>query len=489
MFGFEPYLILAITILIDIAVALHILTTKHDEPASAILWLFVVFTFPMVGMALYLLFGINHVRTLGSKIASFSHHLKTEKIIKEALIRENSFVYQNYPKDTHDINYQKTLDRLLPKTKPLFGNKVTLLQDGTSAYPEMLDTIKAAKKYIHLQSYIIKNDATGKELMDALLNKANQGVEVKVIYDAFGSLKAVLSFFFRKYQRKIALFKIRPFTLINLLAPWRIQLRNHRKLLIVDGKTAFIGGINISAENDLRVSRRDKYIHDLHCKIQGPALLTLQISFLRDWHYATRIPLEKLLTLDYFPKQSVQGEAIVRVIHSGPGQHYGATEKIFSTAATNSTSSLWIMTPYFIPDRSFLKTLRMAHARGVDVKIILPKHNNQHLAKLASNSLYKNLLLDGVKIFEKPGNFSHSKAMLIDNKWAVMGSSNCDIRSFLLNYELDFVAEDTEFIKNLSTQFKDSLAASEEITLTKISKKKHYTILLENICSLLTPIM
>ncbi|MFA7232195.1 MAG: phospholipase D-like domain-containing protein, partial [Victivallaceae bacterium] len=348
-----------------------------------------------------------------------------------------------------------------------------------------------AKHSIRMQSFIIMNDPVGREIFDALAKRAEHGVDVKVLYDSFGSAKAYFSYFFHRYtHQRLKNLKIRAFSPINIFTPWRIQLRNHRKLLIIDGNVAFIGGINISEDN-ARFSKvpRRKYIHDLHCRITGPAVSELQFVFLKDWLYSTKGKILNESLLDDFPVPEAQGDDIIRVVNSGPGQNPEASQSVFFTAAATAQKSLWIMTPYFVPGRSFIKALCITAARGVDVKIIVPKNNNHFFVALASQSLYRTLLSHGVKIYNKKGIFSHAKAMIVDGEWGFMGSSNCDVRSFKLNYELDFCVESGLFIDKLYKQFEFELTESEEILLENIHNSSLSKQLLENICALMAPVL
>jgi cardiolipin synthase len=277
---------------------------------------------------------------------------------------------------------------------------------------------------------------------------------------------------------------------INLLAPWRIQLRNHRKLLVVDGRIGFIGGINISSENVRRhTSLREEYIHDLHCKVLGPAVGELQLSFMRDWSFAAKMPPSEIFTGEYFPSIDECGNSIMRVVYTGPGQNPSASEKVFFTAASTAKKYIWIMTPYFVPDKPFIRAVKMAEARGVDVRVIVPKNNNHWYVDYACKSLYRTLLESGVRIFEKTGTFSHVKAMIVDGEWGQMGSSNCDVRSFKLNFELDFAVYCGEFMRDLHAQFEEELEESEEVFLSSVLRKKKHVELVENLCSLLTPVL
>ncbi|MCP3968617.1 MAG: cardiolipin synthase [Lentisphaerae bacterium] len=484
----------AVYLPIQLALAAHILFTKHEETSSAMMWLLVIILLPVAGIFFYLLLGINNLKNRGSSFKKIQEKVDNskEKYLGKAINDYLNNLRQFIPKkNILSHSHNRMLDRLLPERAPLSGNNLELLCDGTMAYPRMLQDINNAKHSIRMQSFIIMNDPVGKEIFDALEKRAKAGLDVKVLYDSFGSCKAYFSHFFHRYaHKKNPNLKIRAFSPINIFVPWRIQLRNHRKLLVIDGKIAYIGGINISQENArfTKVPRR-KYIHDLHCRVSGPAVTSLQFTFLKDWVYATRSQFLEESAPEDFPVQGEQGNSIVRIIDSGPGQNYQGSQKAFYTAALTAKRSLWIMTPYFVPDSSYVKTLCMTAARGVDVRLIVPQNNNHVFVALATQSLYRTMLLSGVRIFEKRGLFSHAKALMVDEEWAFMGSSNCDIRSFQLNYELDFCVERGSFISDLNKQFLEELAESDEVTLSHVENKNFRKQLLENLCALLTPIL
>jgi len=483
----------AVLLLISLATAAHILLNPHEEPVGTAWWLFVVFSFPLLGLILYLFFGINRIRTRGLRIR-LAHELmrgQRDDPMHRALAAHLA-EQRRYALPAGHPAYgpeQRMLDRLLPDTVPLTGNLVELMEDGTAAYPRMLEEIRAARQTIHLQSYIFMNDEAGAMVMAALAEKARDGVRVKLLYDRFGSFATMCSRFFGQFMRNQPNLEVHPFSHFNLRSPWRVQLRNHRKVLIIDGRTAFIGGINISRDNDLRLGRPPRHIHDLHCLIRGPAVGELQFSFLRDWHYVSGVPPAELFREEYFPLLEQAGETVVRVIASGPGQEYEATAKVFHTAAAVAQESIWIINPYFIPDRAFWSALGMAVARGVEVRVVVPERNNHWYVHHAIHSLYPHLLPRGVRIFEKQGTFSHAKALLVDNAWGYMGSSNCDVRSFRLNYELDFVGKGGNFIAALRDQFLAEFAGSREVSLAEVEQVPARHRLVENFCALLTPIL
>lgn len=479
-------------IILNIAVLFYIILNKEEEPSHSALWILLVWTVPVLGVILFLFFGVNRKNTLGLKISKASKHTSEKKEEENSIGKhfrsQNEFIPKNYIPDNPD--FEKMLSRQLEETVPLTGNSIKLLKNGTAAYPEMLKAIEEAQSSINLQSFIIVADKIGYKLFHALKKKADEGVEIRVLYDKFGSFKALFKHFFKKYtQYKNENIKIRAFARTNIFAPWRVQLRNHRKLLVVDGKKAFMGGINISDDNDIRTCNKAKYIHDLHCEIKGPAVSELQYSFLSDWHFSTRSPIKEVFHEKYFPKPQKHGETVSRILTSGPGQIDEATECIFHSAAASAKSQIMIITPYFVPDKPFIQTLKNASARGVEIKIIVPQNNNHWFVKYASSSLYETLLLNGIRIFEKKGAFSHAKAMMVDGQIGVMGSSNCDVRSFRLNYELDLIATEGKFINDLHSQFSEELKASTEIKLNDVLNKKIRTKFAENFCSLFSSVL
>ena len=309
---------------------------------------------------------------------------------------------------------------------------------------------------------------------------------MNILFDRFGSLKSCW-FLLRCRSGNLPNFKIRPFSHASLLTPWRIQLRNHRKLLIVDGVTAFTGGLNISQENIRTADHLG--IHDFHCRVHGPIVGELQYSFLCDWLYASKSPPDHLFLREYFPLPERCGNDTVRLIASGHGYFFEGTESVFFTAASTAKKSLWIVTPYFVPTHAFSKALRMAAARGVDVRIIIPAINNHWYVKMASSSFYGPLLADGVRIFERSEVFSHAKAMLVDDQWSFLGSSNCDIRSFRLNFELDLLTESGDFPAVLRKQLQAELRKSVEVLPEVFSRRSLFRKLAESVCALMSPVL
>lgn len=486
----------AFWIVADAAAALHILLSMRDDTERAALWLVVIAFLPVAGLFLYLFCGVSRRNTLGRRVAERLDALRNAKdrdlvrllgTIADSLA---PFVFLNRAEGVPSASFRVMTDRLFPSEPPLSGNGIKLYVDGDEAYPAMLKAIRSARSTVNMQSFIFSNDRIGQAIMAELKEKARQGVQVKVIYDTFGSFGAVLSRFFLKYQRKTPNLRMHAFSHMTLFTPWRFQLRNHRKLLIVDGETAFIGGLNISADNfSWRREARRPEIHDLHCRVRGPAVLRLQQTFLSDWCVAAREDESEVFSDKYFPRPEKHGTNVVRTIASGHGYCFEGSENVFLTAAATAKRLLWICTPYFVPDLPLLRSLTLTAARGVDVRVIVPKKNNHRFMGLASKNMYETLLAHGVRIFERTGNFSHAKAMLCDNEWCLFGSSNCDVRSFRLNYELDLLISDGPFVRDLFTQLCEEFEQADEVSLQDAAKTSFPQRLAQAFCALFRPIL
>ncbi len=475
-------------------ILIYICWVKRNEPSEATFWLLVVALIPVGGIILYLCFGITRVdradwllRAIHESINGVEGKQWAEEMKKQANSLE-AFVPSS--REAGAERHQM-LDRLFPDTLLLDGNHLELLRDGSSVYPRMLDDIRAAQRTIRLQTFILMSDEVGTQFLQALEAKAAEGVDVKILFDSFGSFKSYFSRYFRRcLVHRNPHFQIRAFSMLNLFAPWKFQLRNHRKLLLIDGKIAYSGGINIAVENERYANIPPKrYIHDLHCRITGPAVTQFTSSFFRDWSFTSRQNPVSCITAGDFTPPVRSGNTTLRVIGSGPGDHYLGTRHLFFAAAALAKRSLTIMTPYLVPGASYIDALCMAAARGIAVKIIVPQRNNHFYVDMAAQNFYPVLLRSGVRIFEKKGIFSHTKALLVDNEWGFMGSSNCDSRSFRLNLELDFCFDGGTISDAMCEQVQNELAQSEELELYEVESRSRCRQFFCGCCALLTPIL
>ena len=486
----------AAAVALHVLFLLYILYCKTGDPSGAAFWLMTAAVFPLGGFVLFLFFGMPGRRRMTFHIAKVHARMRNaharRRMFGEEIARLDRALTR-FVADTPEARAPRNamLDRLFPESPLLTGNHTELLIDGTEAYPRMLSDIAAAKVAVRLQSFILTADEVGRRFLDALEKKADEGVDVKILFDSFGSFRAYFSTGFRRALRKRRPhLAMRAFSPLNLYAPWLFQMRNHRKLLVIDGRIAYTGGINISAENErLEKVPPSRYIHDLHCRITGPAVAQFAMSFFRDWSYAVRRHPDGIAVAGELVPPEKTGEDTLRVIQSGPGCHDEGSRDLFYAAAMQARESLTVLTPYFVPGAQFSELLCMVAARGVDVRIIVPKHNNHKFVDLAARSVYGKLLEYGVRIYEKRGTFSHIKALLADGSWGFMGSSNCDNRSFRLNYELDFWFEGGPAAEALGREIREELAECDEVTLFDAARKKVWRQLLENACALLSPVL
>ncbi|MBN2704143.1 MAG: cardiolipin synthase [Pontiellaceae bacterium] len=482
----------ALHILAFTAVSLHALKRRRNASAT-ILWIFVVWSLPLLGALLYLAFGIDRVPNKGLRNRMTNEYMMKQRENRHA--DETSFVawHYNFRTPLSDINssysieLNRCMDILSPEHPLLEGNVILPLAGGDEAYPLMLEAIKNARNHIHLQSFIIGNDAIGKEFLKTLDKKAAEGVVVRLLFDRLGSSKAHLLGLFHKY-RKQPNFQICGWTQANpLKRQFQINLRNHRKNLIIDGQIAFFGGVNIASHNVSTEER--KGIRDYHFKVEGPMVHELQFSFLRDWYFMTNEPVEKLICTENFPEMLSIGDVRMRLIDSGPSHPPGLATETFFNAVILARQQILIVTPYFVPNHDILRALRSAAHRGVDVRLILPKKNNHHCAGLASRALYEDLLTAGVRIFHREPPFIHAKAMVIDSRSALVGTANVDIRSLELNYETMALIDDEAAVNKLKQLIHEDLAVSTEVLLEEWLLRPAVQKLGENLCSLMTPVL
>lgn len=469
-------------------VALHCLQRRRNA-SSTVLWIFVAWSLPVLGPLLYLSFGVDRVGDRGYlKFLTDEHLLETRKGTKTVAPRAYWHHLTGAPAENEfQREFNRTFDALIPDHPALSGNRLTPLVNGDEAYPEMLKAIRQARHHIHLQSFIIANDTISLEFMNALAGKAAEGVQVRLLYDRFGSTRAVLGGLFRKYRNRAG-FQIAGWTQANpLKRQFQINLRNHRKSLIVDGTRAFFGGVNIHDENTS--AHKNGPIRDYHFKVEGPAVQEFQYSFLRDWYFITAESPEKLLTEEYFPHIEPIGGVTARLINSGPSTAEDLAIESFFNSIVLAKKQILAVTPYFVPPEDILRALRSAALRGVDVHLIVPKENNHLYAGFASRALYEELLLAGVHIHERRPPFMHAKALVIDGEFSLIGTANLDVRSLHLNYETSLAVYGQKFTDTLKCIIHEDMDASDEVILADWQNRPQRCHLLENLASLMTPVL
>lgn len=351
-----------------------------------------------------------------------------------------------------------------PLTK---GNKVTLLADGLATYAAMFKALENAKDHINLESYIIEDDDTGRKFADLLLQKQRQGVQVHIIYDSLGSMLTPDAFFQRLRDEGIQVVAFNPLNPLTVGKKWGLSPhRDHRKILIVDGKVAIIGGINISnvySSTPFKRGKNEKIpIHwrDTDIQIEGPAVAELQKLFLDTWMMQRE---EKPALRDYFPVPREEGSALVRVIGSTPGESNRVPFIVYVSAISFAEKSVHLTNSYFFPDDQIIKALTNAARRGVEVKLILPGITDSLLALHAQRSYYTKLLRAGVQLYEHNDSLLHAKTAVIDSVWATVGSTNMDYLSLLDNNEVNAVILSKEFASEMEMMFKGDMENSKQI--------------------------
>lgn len=405
----------------------------------------------------------NAANLASPTVASSAGPLPTQKA-KELLARR-------WARATPDMKALAVLEEAATGVPLIAGNKVTLLFDGPATMKEMFAAVKAAKSTINLETYIFDQDALGMQFADLLIDKQKEGVAVNILYDSVGTLGTPAAFFDKMKAAGITMIEFNPVNPASRVGSWEINNRDHRKLMVVDGKVAFTGGINISstyANSSFFRSRRKPDNtdgakvgwRDTHIKIEGPAVAALQWTFLDAW---VRQDGGDIQERNYFPPLAPVGDKIVRVLATDPAR---ASEiyKSFMLAIQESKKSIHITCAYFVPDKEFVEGLVAAARRGVDVKLVLPGVSDRSLVYHAGRGFYEDLLEGGVKIYELQVAVLHAKTAVIDGTWATVGSANIDRRSFLHNYELNVMVVDPAFGQSMESAFNEDLRDSKEIT-------------------------
>jgi cardiolipin synthase len=372
--------------------------------------------------------------------------------------------------DIDILDKQIALEEAIVGSPLVMGNKVALLLDGPTTYAAMFSAIRKAKNHINMESYIIEDDETGRQFADLLIEQQRKGIQVNLIYDSVGTLGTPKEFFERLRQAGVALLEFNPINPLLARVPWALNQRDHRKLLVVDGQVAFLGGINISsvyasgsgARRAFKAVRGKVAWRDTHLQIEGPVVAEFQKLFLETWAKQRGQPLA---AKEFFPTLTMQGQDMVRAIGSTPDDPYSLIYLTLISAIGNAEKNVHVTNAYFVPDPQLLKALTDAAARGVDVKLILPSHSDSSIVFHAGRAHYTNLLKGGVKIYERGGALLHSKTASIDGVWSTVGSTNLDWRSFIDNDEINAVVIGRDFAEHMSIMFADDLAASQAIDL------------------------
>lgn len=471
-------IILVVAYLSAAALAIvHALLYKRTSQ-SALGWIATCILFPLAGPLLYFFFGINRVSR------------RAKRLWRQSLPAQLRLSSTAAATDTPAKNLElpagfsglaafanvATGNPLLP------GNDIEILHNGEDTYPAMLDAINRATQCIYLSTYIFRADESGKQFIDALAAAQSRGVDVKVLIDGYGDLYYFPRASTRLKKRGVNLRQFLPLRLMPSSA--HLNLRNHRKILTIDGQIAFTGGMNIGDHHLANNNANRHRIVDLHFRITGPVVAQLEIAFLRDWVFTTRDAVAPTAG-----DTNASGPAICRVITDGPDEDINKIKLSLLNAIAAARDSISIMTPYFIPPRELIGALQAAATRGVDVSIILPAQNNLFFVHRASRNMLWELLQHGVKILYRPPPFAHSKLFIVDRRYAQIGSTNLDPRSLRLNFEVAVEIHSAEFAGALGEHFEQVLRQSTATTLSEVDNRPLHTRLIDAVFWLFSPYM
>ncbi|HBA88965.1 MAG TPA: cardiolipin synthase [Geobacter sp.] len=431
----------------------HALINKRD-PRSALGWILTCLAIPLLGPLFYWGLGVN-------RIYSRAKRWQQEAGPLPDIPAGPASISAPLPEELSYLGELRSLSDRVVSTRLLPGNRLLPLENGEEAYPAMLAAIEGAASSVHLCTYIFDGDDTGRRFVSALSRAAHRGVEVRIIVDSLGekysnpTARELLSGSRVQFRRFLPL---RPGGYLNL--------RNHRKILVVDGVVGFTGGMNIG--NRHLVNSPPPVVKDLHFQVRGPVVADLQRTFLEDWHFAKG---EQLTGERFFPELKPEGSALARAVSDGPDKDFRKLNWIILGALSCARKKVTIVTPYFIPDRALLSALITAALRGVEIIIVLPEVNNLPYVKWASRSYLWELLQQGVRIFSQPAPFVHTKFMVVDRSWSLIGSANLDPRSLRLNFEFGVEVYDLHFATLLENHCAQALALSREVTLAEMDSR------------------
>jgi cardiolipin synthase len=448
-------LVLALHVLLSVGVSLHILMT-HEDSRSAVAWTGLVWLSPFLGSALYWLFGINRIRRRALRLRLPYFEARRGR----ALLSPASDFLAALPQNMRSL---AQLGREITRNPLVGGNSVVAYAQPAEAYREMERAIDNASESLSLSSYIFSYDEAGRPLVEALGRAVKRGVEVRVLIDDVG-----LKYSYPTVLRPLRRLGVEVARFLPTLLPWEfsyMNLRNHRKLLLVDGRKAFVGGLNIR-KGYLPLGTRSATIQDLHFAIQGPVVRQLQAVFAEDWGFTTG---EKLESEKWFPSEIPStGSTFCRAVADGPDDSRNLLDHILFASITKAHLQVDIVTPYFLPSEELMVALASAAMSGLRVRIVLPRVNNLRFVRWASLALLPRLIQAGCEIYESEPPFDHSKLMIVDRSWSFCGSANWDPRSLRLNFELNVEIFDPAFARQMEKQVEEKIQRARRLDLKSL---------------------
>lgn len=472
---------LVVILLIYLFQVVTILLLEHKHPPKALAWLLILFCFPLVGLVMHYFLAQEYTaRRRMRKHEIWADYASQGGVFKPDVICDvNKISNPEMRRHERLFSFISTLS-----ASPMTGcNTTEVLTNGYVAYESMLEAIRGAKRNIHMEFYILRDDGIGTVFQEALIAKAKEGVEVCIIADGVGSIELR-----HKYIRKFKEAGIQFYWFLPLWVSFfrrRLNYRNHRKIIIVDGTIGFVGGMNIS-DDCLGLNRKLGFWRDTHLRVEGYAAYALQAVFLQDWSFVKGMPSNRR---ELFLKHECRGSEQVKMISSGPDTRRDAIQELFFGVLSSAKERMWIITPYFIPDASIQLALKTAAMSDIDVRIIIPRKSDSWIADWGSLSYVEELMQAGVRFFQYEKGFVHAKTFIMDRALASIGTANLDMRSFFSNFELNAVLFDERVIARLEQDFHRDFADSTEINYSEFLLRPKWERLAGALARLLAPLL
>ena len=456
---------------------------RKSEPGATLAWLIVILLFPYAGLLFYTVLGTNRIRR--RRAARREYDDQIEAGLVELLEPDGPGGRPAAPEPWIDTTIFRVA-RNLGLGNGTAGNDVVLYADGPAAFAAMIAAIHDARQHVHVEFFIFRHDRTGERVLDALIAAAKRGVEVRLLVDAVGlAMTRTRVKFFAPLE--LAGGQVTRFLPVGWVRGWSFfNLRNHRKLLVVDGDVAFTGGMNVGDEYAGRRRRWTRPWRDTMVRIRGPAARALQAVFARDWYFAAQ---ESLADQRFFPAPEPAGSDVVQVVPSGPDDSLLRLHRHTLAVIEAARERLYIITPYFIPDPALASAIELAALRGVDVRIMLPLRSNHPKVKWAGRSFYEELLEAGVVIHEFDEGMLHAKALVVDGLVTSVGSANMDIRSFRLNFELNIFIYGSAFASQIEEVFVRNALASKRVDPAEYARRSLVQRFAETTARVLSPVL
>lgn len=480
-FALSPYF-LGVYYLTVFVVAINMLL-ENRNPLKTHSYLLLLMLLPVLGLVIYLFFGQNiRKRRIFSKNQLINTAFGQRYVDK--YLSKNRLAIHNL--ESIDNKFDKLISFLNRDLSPLSRlNKLTVLKNGEEKFPALLEALKEAKSHIHIEYYIFVNDHIGQEISQLLMTKAKEGVEVRMIVDGVGSLGLNKKYFSEMIAAGVDIQEFMPVLFPSFTS--KINYRNHRKIIVIDGIVGFTGGINID-DRYINNGSQNLYWRDTHLKLEGEAVKTLQLLFILNWQFVTKKIWDN--KKEYFPKIKVpEGNTYVQINASGPDWELASIMDSFYMAINTASQKIQIATPYFIPNESILNALITSAKSGVTVELMIPNDSDSWIVQAASESFLKTLLEVGIKVFRYKKGFLHSKTLTIDDQFAALGSANMDYRSFDLNHEVNCYIYDKEIAAILVQNFEKDKEDCIQLEIRSWRRRSIRQKLLESVCRLLAPLL